>query len=379
MDTVVTSNNGKGGEKKEDKEMLIQHSNDDSTAEQRQNDDASYRNLYQNTSHAVDDLDAHIESLSTSSYCGVRHHELSRTVKPLHSTPYGIGTMILFLLSTTLLMYRYLIYQPQGLQVDICDIMCYGAILSTLQRSGHRLSVTLLGLDMPLKYDHIDVWHQFWSLPDLQQDTLVSFMESNFYHAGSDVLPWIPDDYAASPTFLQHIIDPTMREWARSIHKLWAVLGRKIDADVYAHPQRHTLLPLRHDHMVVPGGTFHEMYYWDTYFIVLGLLVSNMYGTAQHLVENLVGLVEDYGHVPNGSRRYYLNRSQPPFLTQMVQVVYSQTRNMTWLQQVLPALDKEYNYWMTLGQHAVEVVHPGDTTHTIYHEQVLQQCGIPTL
>jgi len=64
---------------------------------------------------------------------------------------------------------------------------------------------------------------------------------------------------------------------------------------------------------------------WDSYWVVRGLLVSGMVETARTVVNNLLGLVEDYGFVPNGSRRYYLNRSQPPMLTLMVRAVYDVT------------------------------------------------------
>ena len=50
-----------------------------------------------------------------------------------------------------------------------------------------------------------------------------------------------------------------------------------------------------------------------------------MQTTAKLIVDNLVGMVEDFGFVPNGSRRYYLNRSQPPMLTLMVKEVYQAT------------------------------------------------------
>ena len=69
---------------------------------------------------------------------------------------------------------------------------------------------------------------------------------------------------------------------------------------------------------VVPGGRFRESYYWDSYWIVLGLLACDMTSTAKGLVQNLLDDVSIYGFVPNGGRIYYLNRSQPPLLSDMV-------------------------------------------------------------
>jgi len=70
--------------------------------------------------------------------------------------------------------------------------------------------------------------------------------------------------------------------------------------------------------VVIPGGRFRESYYWDSYWIVLGLLACDMKETARGLVQNLLDDVANFGFVPNGGRIYYLNRSQPPLLSEMV-------------------------------------------------------------
>ncbi len=73
--------------------------------------------------------------------------------------------------------------------------------------------------------------------------------------------------------------------------------------------------------LVIPGGRFKEGYYWDSYWIVKGLIASDMLDTAEEVVRNFLIIVEKYGYVPNGFRKYYLNRSQPPFLTLMIKDV----------------------------------------------------------
>jgi len=67
-----------------------------------------------------------------------------------------------------------------------------------------------------------------------------------------------------------------------------------------------------------PGGRFKEFYYWDSYWILLGLLRMKMYISAENLVKNFVFMINKYGFIPNGSRKYYTNRSQPPMFTQML-------------------------------------------------------------
>ena len=87
---------------------------------------------------------------------------------------------------------------------------------------------------------------------------------------------------------------------------------------------------------VVPGGRFNEMYGWDSYFIELGLLHDGEIKLAQDMVDNFLYQVENYGKVLNANRTYYLTRSQPPFLTEMVLGVYAKTHDRQWLAGALP-------------------------------------------
>lgn len=96
---------------------------------------------------------------------------------------------------------------------------------------------------------------------------------------------------------------------------------------------------------VVPGGRFNEMYGWDSYFILLGLLRDGQPALAQSMTDNFLYEVRHYGKVLNANRTYYLTRSQPPFLSRMVLDVYSVTGDTAWLRRSLPALQSYYEYW----------------------------------
>ena len=98
---------------------------------------------------------------------------------------------------------------------------------------------------------------------------------------------------------------------------------------------------------VVPGGRFNEMYGWDSYFIVLGLLRDGEIELARGMVDNFVYEIEHYGHILNANRSYYLTRSQPPFLTEMILAVYGRTQDRAWLARTVPAIEKYYAYWTT--------------------------------
>jgi alpha,alpha-trehalase len=104
------------------------------------------------------------------------------------------------------------------------------------------------------------------------------------------------------------------------------------------------LLYLPHPY-VVPGGRFNEMYGWDSYFIQVGLLRDEELNLAKDMADNFLYEVENYGKVLNANRSYYLTRSQPPFLTQMVLGVYNKTHDRKWLEQALPQIEKYYQVW----------------------------------
>jgi alpha,alpha-trehalase len=94
---------------------------------------------------------------------------------------------------------------------------------------------------------------------------------------------------------------------------------------------------------VVPGGRFNELYGWDSYFIVLGLLQDGRTDLARDMADNLLYEVQYYGKVCNANRTYYLTRSQPPFLTGIVRAVFESGKpNKTWLAAALNTMLAEY-------------------------------------
>ncbi len=107
------------------------------------------------------------------------------------------------------------------------------------------------------------------------------------------------------------------------------------------------LLYLPHPY-VVPGGRFNEMYGWDSYFIEVGLLRDQNLDLAKDMADNFLYQVKNYGgKVLNANRTYYLDRSQPPFLTQMVLDVYNKTHDKKWLADALPQIEQYYKLWAT--------------------------------
>ena len=135
------------------------------------------------------------------------------------------------------------------------------------------------------------------------------------------------------------------------IDGLWAQLTRT----TVTPPRWSSLLALPEPY-VVPGGRFREIYYWDSYFTMLGLIESGRQDLARSMVQNFAFLIDIYGHIPNGTRTYYLSRSQPPFFFLMVGLLGGADPTAAYV-HFLPQLRLEYAFWM---RGAVEV-HRGGT------------------
>lgn len=118
-------------------------------------------------------------------------------------------------------------------------------------------------------------------------------------------------------------------------------------------------------HHVVPGGRFREIYYWDSYFTMLGLKVDQRDDLIEGMINGFVGLVEDHGHVPNGARSYYLSRSQPPFLYLMMGL--SAEDDVQVQSHRLDALLTEHGYWMEGGR--VQTLPDGSTLNRYWDER----------
>jgi alpha,alpha-trehalase len=126
----------------------------------------------------------------------------------------------------------------------------------------------------------------------------------------------------------------------KHIDTLWQVLQRKPDA-----ASKLSSLAALPNPYIVPGGRFREIYYWDSYFTMLGLQESKQTKVIGNMIDNFAYLIDTYGFIPNGNRAYYLTRSQPPFFSLMVNLL-AKSESDAILIKYQPQLIKEYNYWM---------------------------------
>lgn len=123
------------------------------------------------------------------------------------------------------------------------------------------------------------------------------------------------------------------------INLLWSVLTRQPE-----QATKGTLITLPKPY-IVPGGRFGEIYYWDSYFTMLGLQVSNQVQMMENMLDNFAYLIDEFGYIPNGNRTYFLGRSQPPFFAAMVNLLAEMKGNEVYLKYHI-ALEKEYLFWM---------------------------------
>ncbi|HEY9154307.1 MAG TPA: alpha,alpha-trehalase TreF, partial [Opitutaceae bacterium] len=135
------------------------------------------------------------------------------------------------------------------------------------------------------------------------------------------------------------------------IRALWPILQRSADREVPGS----SLLPLPYPY-IVPGGRFREIYYWDSYFTMLGLRASQREDLIASMVENFAYLEKNYGHIPNGNRTYFLSRSQPPFFSLMVDLLAERRGPKTYA-DYLSALETEYAYWNDRGAMLIAPTH----------------------
>uniref|UniRef100_A0A3B4E1F5 Trehalase n=1 Tax=Pygocentrus nattereri TaxID=42514 RepID=A0A3B4E1F5_PYGNA len=186
-----------------------------------------------------------------------------------------------------------------------------------------------------------------WRFPNgtVPASDLRLFVNTYFVGDGKEFEPWAPPDWHEKPKFLSKVSDLNFRNWAEELHGLWKLLGRKISTDVEDNPQLHSMIYVPNP-VIVPGGRFTEFYYWDSYWVLNGLLLSEMTDTARGIIQNFLYMVDRYGFVPNGGRVYYERRSQPPFLCLMVESFYEATKDLEFIRQALPTLEKEYSFWM---------------------------------
>lgn len=155
------------------------------------------------------------------------------------------------------------------------------------------------------------------------------------------------------PILTQKTLKPTkkrLRTALEYVEQEWPRLSVKSEKD------EDTLIGLPNPYIVPSvkpnnGFVYKEMYYWDSFFVVLAFCASGKVELAKGIVDNMLHLIDRFGMVPNANRFYMLSRSQPPYLTSMIRAVYDQTQDKTWLKKAVKHAHFEYEHvWMGTQQ-----------------------------
>ncbi|GHA71547.1 alpha,alpha-trehalase TreF [Pontibacter akesuensis] len=168
---------------------------------------------------------------------------------------------------------------------------------------------------------------------------------------GFDLKAFVLANFEMPPQPASGFTTDTSLSVVQHVERLWPILTREPGADggsLIALPKKY----------IVPGGRFREIYYWDSFFTMLGLQASGETELIQSMVDNFTHLINTTGHIPNGNRTYYLSRSQPPFFALMLRVL-AKEKDKEVLKTYAPALRKEYAFWMD----GVEQVSAANPTH----------------
>lgn len=107
------------------------------------------------------------------------------------------------------------------------------------------------------------------------REKILAWVNETFEPRGSEFEPWKPDDFTKTPAILNKIVDKEFKQFAQDLNDVWLELGRKMKKDVKDNSQLYSIIPVDNP-VIVPGGRFLEFYYWDSYWVIRGLLISEM-------------------------------------------------------------------------------------------------------
>jgi len=171
------------------------------------------------------------------------------------------------------------------------------------------------------------------NLSEIQHDYLSAAKTENF-----DLKKFVLANFELPKAYSAGYTSDAKKTAQQHMAALWPVLTRE------PAKENSSLIPLPHPY-VVPGGRFREIYYWDSYFTMLGLRVSGRWDMITHMINNFSHLIDTIGYIPNGNRSYFIGRSQPPFYSLMVKLL-AENKGDKVLVKYLPQLEKEYQFWM---------------------------------
>ncbi|KAG8701591.1 hypothetical protein FRC09_005255 [Ceratobasidium sp. 395] len=218
---------------------------------------------------------------------------------------------------------------------------------------------------------------------DFTVESFISQVEGKLKKEGSELHDYENSRFPSTPDFV-HQIRPEahlFRAWSKIVHHYWNILDRSM-MQMYGNylipgpgsvleekAENYSTSLIRLDHpFVIAGGRFREQYYWDSIFIMEGLLAANVTYLARTTLLNFMDEIKAYGFIPNGGRKYYLNRSQPPMFISMLHAYMHATGDIQILHEALPLAERELRWWQ--NNRTVSVTDRHGATHQVFQYNV---------
>ncbi|KAG6910655.1 hypothetical protein DXG01_008699 [Tephrocybe rancida] len=248
------------------------------------------------------------------------------------------------------------------------EIFCAGELLQTVNVA-HLYPDDKTFADKPTSKTAQEVLADFKNISSsTNYGQVVQFVENDFKGEGLELEPLALANFKQEPSFLNNVTAPIVKAFSQTVHGYWTQLIRGTNASVLCKGGskgcESSLIPLNHT-FVVPGGRFREQYYWDSFWIVEGLIESELYDIVNATLQNFMDELDNFGFIPNGGRIYYLNRSQPPLFIQMLARYVAASGDRAILKRALPLAEKELKWWD--DNRSVQVSSASNVTHKVYH------------
>ncbi|KAG5645457.1 hypothetical protein DXG03_006002 [Asterophora parasitica] len=250
------------------------------------------------------------------------------------------------------------------------EIFCAGQLLQTVNVA-HLYPDDKTFIDKPTSKSGLEVLADFRNISNsTTYGQIVNFVNTDFKGEGLELEALILPNFKDDPSFLQNVTQPIVKAFSKIVHSYWKQLIRGTNAKTVCQGGSRgcesSLIPLNHT-FVVPGGRFREQYYWDSFWIVEGLIESELLDIANATLQNFMDELDRFGFIPNGGRIYYLNRSQPPLFIQMLSRYVHASGDRSILTRALPLAEKELKWWD--DNRSVQVT-SNNTTHKLYRYAV---------
>ncbi|KZT28701.1 glycoside hydrolase family 37 protein [Neolentinus lepideus HHB14362 ss-1] len=261
------------------------------------------------------------------------------------------------------------------------EIFCAGSLLQTVNVA-QVYSDSKTFVDKPTVKSSQQVLSDFnaFNGSSVTEGDIVNFVDNDFGGEGLELEALTLSNFNANPAFLQNVSDPLLRAWSQTVHGYWTQLIRGTNQSVVCAEGpggqcESSFIPLNHT-FVIPGGRFREQYYWDSFWIVQGLIQSELYDIVNSTLQNFMDELDSIGFIPNGGRIYYLNRSQPPLFIHMISSYIAATNDVSILDRALPLAERELQWW--LNNRSVNITSPyTQQSYTMYRYAVTNSAPRP--